>query len=685
MNSYSSEHIRNVLFAGHGGTGKTTLSESLLYLSGVLDRPGRVEDGNTVFDFEEEEKQKQLSISLAISPMEWKNCKINLMDSPGYTDFIGEVQTGLGVCDTVCFVISAVEGVQVQHEILWELARTAHLPRFIFLNKCDRERASVPRVTAQLVEKFGVGITPLQIPLGAEKDFRGLIGLLDNLAWEYKNGIPKEVAIPPELREHTADLRQQAVETIVENDEELLERYFADEDIEGGPLFHALRTGITRAETFPVIYGAATELIGIDRLAHLITKSTPSPLAHSPFRETRKKSEDRFPLENARERAPTLYIFKTITDPFVGQINYFRVAAGNIKKDDHLYNLRCTKDERLHQLFIPFGKDQQNAETFAYGDIGAVGKLSGTITGDTLSDPHNPILLAPTAVAKPVYALAISPKTSGDDDKLTTSLQRILLEDASLQIERNAETHQTLLWGMGETHLLTTIDRLRQRFGVEVTTEDPKNPYRETAGSPSDFEGKHKKQSGGHGQFGVAHIRLDPLPRGAGYEFVDQVVGGAIPKQYIPAVDKGVREALAKGPLGSYPIVDIRVTLDNGKAHSVDSDENSFRMAGKLALQGAIDKASPVLLEPICTLEVLVPNEFAGDISGDVSARRGHIQGMENLGDRKTLIKALVPQAEMHKYAIDLRSKTGGHASFTLEFHHYEKVPAHLVTKILHS
>lgn len=679
MKAYPSDHIRNVLLAGHGGTGKTTLAEGLLRLSGRTNRVGRVEDGTTVLDFEDEEKQKGFSVSLATAPVEWEGYKVNLLDAPGYADFIGEVQAAMSVADMVVLVVSAVEGVEVQHEIIWQMASDADLPRMVFVNKVDRERASVDQTVASLTAAFGSGIAPLHLPLGEEHDFAGVVDILANTALRYGDEFAvTEEAVPAGLAEAAQEANTRTVEAIVETDESLMERYFGDEEIDAKELLGALGKGVVAGETYPVVIGSATKHIGLDRLLQLICEAGPSPLDRPGM-----ATADGGHVDDGPSGSPAAYIYKNYADPFVGQISYFRVARGSLRPDMHLMNQRTGHDERLHQIFALVGKDHETVPEFAYGDLGAVAKLPDVHTGDSLADKGAPLEIARPVELEPVYAVAIACKTKGDEDKLANATHRVVEEDPAIRIERNPETHQTLLWGMGETHVQITLERMHRKFGVEIVTEEPRDAYRETATVASDFEGKHKKQSGGRGQFGVAHVRLEPLPRGSGYEFVDKVVGGSIPRQFIPAVDKGIQEAMAKGPLAGYPVVDVRMIVDDGKAHSVDSDEHSFKMAGSLALRGAMEKAHPVLLEPIGRLEVLVPDALAGDVTGDLNSRRGRLQGMESVPGGRQLIRAMVPMAEVHRYSIDLRSMTSGRGSFSLAFDHYEEIPAHLTDKIV--
>ncbi len=678
MQDYSSANIRNVLLAGHGGVGKTTLGEALLHASGATTRVGSVEDGTTVLDFDVEEKERCTSVSLSIAPVEWRGTKINLLDSPGYADFIGDVQAGLSVCDIVCLVVSAVDGVEVQHEVIWRLAADLGLPRIIFINKVDRERASVESTIEQLQEAFGPTVAPIHMPIGSESTFSGIVALLYDEAFVYKGGKASATSVPPEVADAAQEMRTAAIEAIVETDEDLLERYFGDETIEVTELLETFGKGILAGEAFPVLIGSATRQIGVDRLADFLVAAGPSPLERPGM-----DLADGERIADGVSGSPAAYVFNTYADRFVGQISYLRVARGELTPDIHLTNARSGANERLHQLFVVSGESTAVVDKLAYGDLGAVPKLSDTATGDTLADKADQIAVVVPALLDPVYSRAVVAKNRGEEDKLANALHRIGSEDTTLRITRDAATHQTLISGMGEGQLRVASSRMQRKFGVEVEMLEPRVAYRETARASSDFEGKHKKQSGGRGQFGVAHIELEPLPRGTGYEFVDAVVGGSIPRNFIAAVDKGIQQAMEKGPIAGYPVVDVRLTVNDGKHHLVDSDEFSFKMAGSHALRGALQAAKPVLLEPIGQVDVLIPDDLAGDVSGDLNSRRGRLQGIESVPGGRQLIRASVPMAEMTRYAIDLRSITGGRGTFSIEFDHYDEVPAHLQARII--
>ncbi|MGZ8764598.1 MAG: elongation factor G [Acidimicrobiia bacterium] len=668
MQTFPTDRIRNVALVGHGGSGKTSLAEALLFTAGAIARPGRVEDGNTVCDFDPEATRRRISVSLAVAPFEHDGHKVNLIDTPGYADFVGDVAAALRVADLAVFVVSAVEGVEVQTEIAWRLAEERKIPRAIFVNKLDRERGSFDRTLDQLKERFGAGVAPLELPIGAEAEFRGVIDLLEDTAITYTPGSTtgSDGPIPDELVDTEHAVHDAIVEGIVVADDDLMERYLADETIDVKELVHALAAGIADATVFPVLCGSATKLIGIDRLARFIVDEGPAPTLH----------------EGGLDAPAALFVFKTLVDPYVGRINLFKVLQGTVEHDAVLVNGRTVADERLHQLVAVRGKEQEPVDRVMAGDLAAVAKLGGTTTGDVLALRGADIRVEPFVKPEPVLAIAIHPKSKADDDKLATALHRLLDEDPSLRLDRNAETHQTLLWGMGETHLGIARERLARKLGVEVETEPVKVAYRETITTTAEAEGKYKKQTGGHGQFGIAFIRVEPLERGGDFEWNDAIVGGAIPKNLIPAVEKGVRETMEHGGVFGFPVVDVRVTCFDGKFHSVDSSEMSFKMAGSIGFKEAMAKAGPILLEPVSELVVFAPETSQGDILGDLNAKRGRIQGASAAGNGEVEIVASVPTSEVLRYAIDLRSMTHGRGRFEVAHSHYDPVPAHLTDAI---
>ncbi len=664
MKTYPSANIRNVVLVGHGSAGKTTLTEALLYINGVTQRMGRVEDGTTVSDFDPEEHKRTISTSLSVIPFEVDGHKINLLDAPGYADFVGDVQAAMAVADMAIFVISAVEGVEVQAEIAWKLAEAAGLPRAFFVNKLDRDRASFSRTCDDLKNHFGAGVAPLQLPIGEESELRGVVDLLTDKAYFYDNGNSTEGEVPEGMAKQEHAVHDALIEGIVVGDDDLMERYLSDEPIDYRELAGVLAKGIADAAVFPVLCGSATKLTGLDRLAKFIVDEAPAPKANP-------------------GGPPAATVFKTIADPYVGRVNVFKVLSGSIRPDSVLTNGRTMADERLHQIFTLRGKDSEPAAEVPSGDIAAVAKLSDTSTGDVLAQRGADISVAPFESPAPVLPIAIRPKSKADEDKLANALHKLQDEDTVLRIERNPETHQSLLWGMGETHISIALEKLQRKYGVEVETEDVRVAYRETVTSRAEAEGKYKKQTGGHGQFGVAFLRVEPLERGAGFQFVDEVVGGAIPRQFIPAVEKGIAETIVNGGALGFPVVDVKVTVYDGKYHPVDSSEMSFRMAGSLGFKEAAAKARPALLEPISEMVITVPEAYQGDVMGDLNSKRGRIQGTTSVGNGEQEITALVPTSEVIRYAIDLRSLTGGRGRFVATHSHYDPAPAHLADKIV--
>lgn len=681
MRTFTSAQIRNVALVGHGGVGKTTLAESLLADAGVIQRLGRVEDGTTVTDTEPEEIKRHLSVSTALAAFESHGVKLNLLDCPGYADFFAEVQAGLAMADLAVIVVSAVEGVEVQTEAAWEAAAALGLPRMIFINKLDRERASFDRTLDQLRERFGAGIAPLELPVGEEGAFRGVIDLLSDKAFIYgDDGVGVSQDVPPELANTEHVVHDALVEGIVVADDALMERYLEGDVPSFEELEKCLAHGVADATVFPVVCGSATRRIGVDRLAQFLNEIAPSPVSRPALHVVAGDTEADIPCDPNGE--PLAVIGKTIADPFVGRVSLMKVCSGTIKADTVLTNPRTHTDERLHGLFTLRGKEHETVTEVPAGDLVAVAKLADSHTGDTLAPKNHPMYAPAPDFAPPALWIAIKPKSQGDEDKLMTSLHRLQEEDPTLVVERNEETHQSLLGGAGETHLAVISERLTRKFGVEVETEEVAVPYRETITKSATAEGKHKKQSGGHGQFGVCTITIAPLERGSGFHFVDKIVGGAIPRQFIPAVEKGIQEAMEQGGTMGHPVVDIEVTLTDGKYHTVDSSEMSFKMAGALALREAMANAGVVLLEPLSCLRVTIPTALQGDVMGDLNARRGRVQETDSSADgARVTITALVPTAELRRYAIDLRSLTGGRGHFTVEHDHYDIAPPQVVEK----
>ena len=680
MPSYPPSRIRNVALVGHNGAGKTTVAEALLFATGAINRQGKVDDGSTVSDFEPEESKRHMSLSLAMAPCLLGDVKLNVVDTPGYADFFGEVRAACSVVDLVVLVVSAVEGIEAQTEAAWNLATELGLPRLVFVNKLDRERASFDRTLAALRERFGAGIAPLELPVGEESGFRGIADLLTDTAIIYEGGKPVSGPIPDDLAATEHEVREQLVEGIVVGDDALMERYLDGDVPTGAELESTLANGVAQGLVFPVVCGSAATGVGIDRLASLLAEIAPPPDARPPTRVRAGDATAEVTCDPAGQ--PLAHVFKTISDPYVGKISLLRVLSGTIRPDSVLTNPRSHADERLHVLQLLRGKEAQPASEAQAGDIVAVPKLSDTATGDTLAPKGTPVVVPRVDPEPCTLSIAIKPKSKGDEDKLMTGLHRLQEEDPALAVERVDETHQTILRGTGETHLAVAAERLARKFSVEVATEDVLIPYRESITAQAEAEGKYKKQTGGHGQFGVASIRIEPLERGEGFHFVDQVVGGAIPKQYIPAVEKGVIEAMGQGGVHGFPVVDVQVTCYDGKYHPVDSSEMSFKMAGSLAFKEALAKAGPVVLEPISLLEVRVPASMQGEILGDLNSRRGRVQGTDTVDGGIQMITAQVPTAEIQRYAVDLRSLTGGRGRFTAAHDHYEVMPPNLVERL---
>ncbi|MGH2690906.1 MAG: elongation factor G [Actinomycetota bacterium] len=682
MNTYEAGNIRNVLLVGHGGSGKTTLAEALLFLGGVTTRMGTVEDGNTVSDFEPEEVKRQISVSLSLTPIEWRNTKLNILDAPGYADFIGDVRAALRAVDACLFVVSAVDGVEVQHEVVWELAVEHNLPRAFFINKMDRERASFQRTLDQLVQSFGTQVAPLQFPIGEEHDFEGVVDFLSRKAYRYPSGPKGEQSDWPEDLAAKADpLREKLAESVAESDDALLERYLEEGELPEEDIVKGIRGGLVEARIAPVLVGSASKGMGVDRLADLIVDELPSPLDRPPVKVMTKDGE-----EQERPTDPngplSAFVFKTVSDPYVGRINLFRVFSGRVRPDSTVHNATQGKDERVHQIFTMRGKEHENVSEVPAGDIGSVAKLAETFTGDTLSEKSAPVTLSALELPEPLHAVAVEPKTKGDEDKLSTAYHRLQEEDPTFRVERKADTHETVMYGMGEAHLDVMAERMQRKFGVEVIHRPARVPYKETIRSSVEAIGRHVKQSGGHGQYAVCHIKVEPLERGGGFEYINKITGGAIPSQFIPSVEKGIRKAMEEGTTG-HQMVDLRVTLFDGKFHTVDSSDMAFQIAGSLGIKEAVQKSGVVLLEPVMDIEVLVPESMTGDVIGDLNAKRGRVSGMDPTGSGKTRIFAEVPQAELTRYSIDLRSITGGRGVFTMKFSHYEEVPSHLADKVI--
>lgn len=682
MKSYPTDRIRNVALVGHGGAGKTTLAEALLVRAGAVPRAGRVDDGTSVLDTEPEAVKRRMTLGVTLAPFEWKasdgqQYKVNLLDTPGYLDFESDVAAALSVADLAVFVVSAVEGVEVQTERLWRLAAEMQLPRMIFVSKEDRERADFHAVLDELQLAFGAGIAALELPLGEAGALHGVADVLSESALEYEaDGTHHAEALPEAIAAEEHTLHDALLEEIVSGDDDQLERYLSGDVPTVAELERTLAQEVLQCTEFPVLLGSAVTGVGIDRLADFLCELGPSPAARA---ATVIAGDRTIAVEADAAGEPLAYVFKTIADPYIGQLSVFKLLSGTISADQRLLNSTTGIEERLHGLFQLRGREQLPITEVVAGDLAAVAKLSNTHTGDTLTPKTAPVTVQRPARAAPHYGVAIVPRTQADDDKLGNALARLQAEDPSLWVDRVEETHQTVLRGAGDTHVTVAIERLARKFGVQVDTAPVRVAYRETIAGTATAEGKLKKQSGGHGQFAVVNMKVGPLPRGEGFQFVDAIVGGAIPRNYIPSVQTGIEEAMAKGGVHGFPVVDVQVEAFDGKYHSVDSSDMAFKTAAAHGFKEAMMAAGVLVLEPISQLTVTVPAAQQGDVLADITARRGRVQGSSTNDFGEQLVEALVPASELHRYAVELRSMTGGRGTFDVQHHHYDVLPTHLV------
>ncbi len=675
--SHPADRIRNVALVGHRGSGKTSLHEALLFEAGATTRLGSVADGTTVSDSDEDEKSRGMSISASLASFDWHGVKVNLIDTPGEPSFIADALGALRVCESAVFVVNAVMGVEVGTQRLWQRATELGVARLIYVNMLDRERADFFRTLDSLKGAFGPHVVATEIPIGSEHEVRGLIDLVDMKAFVYDGSGKdncKEIPIPEDLQELAQEYREKLMDEVAENSEALMERYLEGEEISHDEIVSALEDGTDHGHIFPVTCGVATQHLGADRLLEAIVDDLPSPVQHGGL-----ALED-MTLEPTEDGEMFAYVFKTRADPFAGRINLFRVYQGVMKHDSHVLNCRAHQKERVGQLLVPQGKEVSHADSFGPGDIGAVAKLKETHAGDWLAERDQPISMPSIQLPAPVMAFAMEPV--GDEDKAYTALRRLQEEDPTIDLHRDPQTGEQIVAGLSQIHVEVIVDRMRSRFGAEVKLKPPRVPYQETIRGSAKAHGRHKKQTGGRGQFGDCHIEIEPLPDGDGFEFVNAIKGGVIPQGFIPAVEKGVLEAMQQGAIAGYPIKGVRVRLFDGSYHTVDSSEMAFKMAGSIAMKEALVRAQPVLLEPIMLVTASVPDESVGDVMGDLSSRRGRPLGTEGVGGM-TEVKAEVPMAEMLSYAPDLRSITGGQGEYTLEFVRYEEVPAHLAEKVI--
>jgi elongation factor G len=675
----SADRIRNVAIVGHRGSGKTSLHEALLFAAGAVNRLGRVTDGTTTSDADPDEKARQMSIATALTSFEWSDRKVNLLDTPGEPSFVADALGALRVCESAVFVVNAVMGVEISTTRLWQRAAELDLARLLFVNMLDRERADFFRTLDALKGAFGPHVVATEIPIGSEHEVSGVIDLVDMKAYEYDGDGRencREIPIPDALAEQAQEYREKLMDEVAENSDALMERYLEGEEISHQEIVDALKEGTNHGAMFPVTCGVATRNLATNRLLDAIVEDLPSPVKHGGLEVAGMT------LEPVEDRDLYAYVFKTRADPFAGRINLFRVYQGVMRHDSQVLNTRAHSKERIGQLLAFEGRETRHVDEFGPGDVGAVAKLKETRAGDWLAARDEPIEMPSIALPAPVMAFAIEPKTKGDEDKVFSALRRLQEEDPTIDLHRDEQTGEQIVAGLSQVHVEVVIARLRERFGAEVTLKPPRVPYQETIRASAKAHGRHKKQSGGRGQFGDCHIEIEPLEPGAGFEFVNAIKGGVIPTSFIPAVEKGVREAMEHGAVAGYPVKDVRVRLFDGTYHSVDSSEMAFKLAGSLAMRQALEAASPVLLEPIMLVSITVPEESVGDVIGDLNSRRGRPLGMEP-GGAGTEVRAEVPMAEMLSYAPDLRSITGGQGEFSMELERYEEVPGHLAGKVV--
>lgn len=679
MKSYRVEELRNVSLVAHSGAGKTSLTEAMLYNAGVINRLGTIEEGNTVSDYDAEEIRRKISVNTSVAPWEWQGCKVNLLDSPGYADFVGEVKGAIRVSDGVVVVLAAPAGVEVGTELVWQYADELKLPRMAFINKMDRENASFERTLDQMKAKFDVNLIPLQLPIGAQASFKGVVDVLSMKAHLGDDKKPSDV--PPELQERAKAIRQQVIELAAEADDELIVKYLDGAELTQEEIYRGLAKAVTSGKVVPVLCGSAVQNAGVRLLQDAIVRYLPSPATTVVKAHVIKDNSEEVVKPIASGHLAVL-VFKTMADPYVGKLTYFRVYSGAFESDARVFNANKGEEERIGQLFFLTGKEQTPTKEVSAGDIGVVSKLQVTTTCDTLCDKDHLVLLPGITFPHPVAFGAVTPKTKADLDKMGTALARLVEEDPTLTVTREPDTGETVLSGMGDSHIDIAVRRLALKFGVEVVTSTPKVPYKETLTKTVEVQGRHKKQTGGRGQFGDVWIRFEPLPRKSGFEFSDEVFGGHVPRNFIPAVEKGLHEAIEHGGLAGYPATDLKAALYDGSSHPVDSSEIAFKLAAHLAFKKAFEAGNPVLLEPIMKVTIVVPEQFMGDVLGDLNTKRARVMGMDQQKGN-SVINAEAPLAEMQRYAADLRSMTQGRGYFTMEFERYDEVPAHIAEHIV--
>jgi elongation factor G len=684
MKEYQVENVRTIGLIGHGGTGKTSLTEAILFNTKETDRVGRVEDGTTVSDFDPEERKRQISISASVAPCEWNNHRIHIVDIPGYFDFVGEFIQGINAVDAAVINVCGVSGAEVGTEKGWNYVSSHKIPRAFFINKLDRENSSFEKAYDSLKNKFGLSVVPIQIPVGRESGFKGIVNIIDKTAKVYdpKTRSMIDTELAAELVPQIDEYRNLLMEAIAETDEELLEKYLGEGELSADDIVVGLRKGVTSCDISPVFCGSATGNIGVHTLLDSIINYLPSPGYRGFYEGKHPKTGNAEQRKISREQPFSAFVFKTIADPFVGRLSIFRVLSGTISSDSTIYNATQDKAEKVGTLYLLKGKSQVPVTKLQAGDIGAVAKLQFTMTGDTISDMSNPVVYRQFEFPEPCISMSVKPKAKGDEDKISTGLHRLLEEDPTFKVSRDVENAEMIISGLGELHLEIIASKLKSKFGADVELALPKIPYRETVKRAADVQGKYKKQSGGHGQYGDVWIKFEPQNETEDLMFVDKVVGGVVPRNYIPAVEKGLREAIRKGVLAGYPVIGLKATLHDGSYHPVDSSEMAFKTAASMAYKKGVREAQPILLEPIMHVEVSIPDEYMGDIMGDINRRRGRVHGMEPVNGMQ-IVTAEIPMAELFKYATDLRSMTQSRGSFTMKFERYEEVPVIISQKII--
>ena len=686
MKVYESANIRNVAVVGHSHAGKTSLVSAMLSTAGATSKLGRVDDGSTTTDWDEESIARKMTTTTGVAYAEWGKTKVNILDTPGFNMFVHEAKMVIPAIESFVVVVDGVAGVEVVTDKVWAYAEEQNVPRVIVVSRMDRERADYDRVMDSLVSAFGRNVVPIQLPIGKEKSLSGVVDLVRMKAYTYEmggSGKGKESEIPANLAEQAKAMHEKLVEAIAEGKDELMEEFFEKGTIPEEDLIPALHDAIREDRIFPVLFTSGLGNIGTDFLLDFIVQYTPTPGEHEPVKGAATPNNGEPPSRKESDSEPlSVFVFKTISDPFSGQISYFKVISGVLKNDATVHNISRNSAEKFAHLSVMQGKQANPAPELHAGDIGAIAKLRDTHTGDTLADKAAPIQFPQVELPEPAITFAIEPKTRADEDKLSNGLHKLMEEDKMVRFFRDPQTNEFLIAGTGQQHIEVIVSKLKKRYHTEVVLKAPKVPYRETIRAKADAHGRHKKQTGGHGQFGDCKIKMEPMPRGGGFEFVNDVFGGSIPKNFIPAVEKGIVESAARGYLAGYPVVDFKVILYDGSYHDVDSNELSFKTAGRIAFRKAMEQAKPTLLEPVMKVEITIPDEFAGAIMGDLNSRRGRIQGMDNKGG-KTIVKAEAPMSEMLTYGVDLNAMTQGRGSFNMEMAHYEVVPASVQEKIV--